>query len=104
MDVVVRSVRSVTPRIKSFELADPTGAPCGRLERFAFFDDVANEEVLWNDEKIYDREGFQVVVHQQQVWVVACNKALTFRLVGAISNLCAELPFLALELEFFIAC
>ena len=30
---------------------DPAGAACGCRERFAFFDNVANEKVLWNDEK-----------------------------------------------------
>jgi hypothetical protein len=34
--------------------SDPTGAARGCRERFAFFDGVANEEVLWNDEKIYE--------------------------------------------------
>lgn len=68
------------------------------------FDDLAHKKVLRNDEEIHDGKGFEVVIHQEQVGIVACRKALAFHLVRAISNLHAESALLAFQFEFLFAC
>lgn len=56
---------------------DPACATCSRCERLALLDDVANEEMLGHDEEIYDRKGFQIVVRQPEVRIVArCQKSI----------------------------
>src|SRR5215472_8207350 len=83
---------------------NPTRAARSGFQGFALLDNVTNEEMLGDDEQVHDRQRFQVVVHQQQIWIVACNKALPFRVVGAVSHLGPELSLLALEFEFLVAC
>src|ERR1700674_1194614 len=82
---------------------NPARAPCGYSERLSFLDDLTDEEVLRHDEEIDDRERFKIVVHQEQIWIVARRQPLAFRLERAVYNLGAEFAFLALKLEFFFA-
>ena len=69
MDVVVRSVRSVTPRIKSFELADPAGAPLPAFEAGSHVDvtlpnGLVRSYSLLNDSR--ERNRYVIAVLREQ--------------------------------------
>src|SRR5882724_1903030 len=59
--------------------------------------------MLWNDEQIHDRERFEIVVHQQEVWIIACSQTLAFGLEFTVQNLRAKFSSLALQLKLFAA-
>jgi hypothetical protein len=59
--------------------------------------------MLRHDEQIDDRKRLEIVVHQEQIWIVAGGQTLAFRLEGAVDNPRSEFPFLALEFELFVA-
>lgn len=78
MDVVVRSVESVTPRIKSFELADPAGAPLPAFEAGSHVDvslpnGLVRSYSLLNDSR--ERHRYVIAVLREEaggggsVWV-----------------------------------
>jgi hypothetical protein len=82
---------------------NPPCAPRGCSERLSFLDDLADEEVLRHNEEIDDGERFEVVIHQEQVWIVARRQPLAFGLECAIDYPRAEFAFLALEFELLFA-
>ena len=57
--------------------------------------------MLGHNEQIDDREGFQIVVHEQQVRIIAGGQTLALRLECTIDNSRAEFTLLAFELKFF---
>jgi hypothetical protein len=59
-------------------------------------DDLADEEMLWHDEQVYDGEGFQIVIHQQKIGIVAGGQTLAFGMKLAVQNFRAESTLLAL--------
>jgi hypothetical protein len=59
--------------------------------------------VLRHDEKVDDRKRLEVVIHQQQVWIVVRRETLAFRVEFAVENFRAEFTLLALEFEFLAA-
>ena len=59
--------------------------------------------MLGNDEQINDREGFEVVIHEEQIRIVARGQTLAFRFECAVDHSRAELAFLALEFELLVA-
>lgn len=75
---------------------DPAGAPCGHRQRLALLDDFADEEMLRHDEQVYDRQRFEIVVHQQKVGIVAGGQTLALGFELTVQNLCAEFSLLAL--------
>src|ERR1700754_1325110 len=83
--------------------ADPAGAPCGRRQRRPLLDDIADEKVLRHDEQVNDRKRLEVVIHQQQIWVVVRRETLAFRVEFPVENFRAEFALLALEFEFLAA-
>src|SRR4051812_24813162 len=82
---------------------DPTRAPRSGGKRFSLFDDFAGEKVFGYDEQIDDRKRLEIVVHEEQVWIVARSKALALRLERAVDDPRSEFSLLALKLEFLIA-
>jgi hypothetical protein len=68
----------------------------GGGQRLSFFDDLADEKVLGHDEKIHDRKRPEIVIHQEQVWIVARRQTLALGLEGAIDNPRSEFALLAL--------
>ena len=59
--------------------------------------------MFWHDEQIDHRKRLEVVVHQEQVRIVACGQALALGLEGAVNNPYPKLALLALEFEFLVA-
>jgi hypothetical protein len=55
------------------------------------------------DEQIDDRKRLEIVVHQKQVWIVACGQTFAFGLECAVDNPRSEFALLALEFEFLAA-
>jgi len=82
---------------------NPARAPRGCSERLSFLDDLADEEVLRHNEEIDDRERLEIVIHQEQIWIVARRQPLAFRLERPVDHPRSEFAFLALEFEFLIA-
>jgi hypothetical protein len=56
--------------------ADPTGAPRSRSQRLSFLDDLPNEKMFRHDEQINDRKRLEIVVHEEQVWIVVPRELL----------------------------
>src|SRR4051794_4480961 len=83
--------------------SDPSRAPRGRRQRFALLDDLGDEKMLWHDEQVDDRERLQVVVHQQQVGIIARGQPLALGPERAVDDAGAEPALLALQLELLAA-
>ena len=83
--------------------ADPARAPRCDGERLSFFDDLADEEVLRHNEQINDRQRFEIVVHEEQIGIVAGSQALALRLECAVDNPRSEFALLAFEFELLLA-
>jgi hypothetical protein len=49
---------------RSSRMFDPIQPARRRRERLSFLDDVADEEMLRDDQQVDDRERLEVVVHQ----------------------------------------
>jgi len=81
---------------------DPACTSRGDSERLSFFDDLADEKVLRHDEEINDRQRLEIVVHQEEIRIVARGEAFALSLERAIDNPCSELSLLTLEFEFFV--
>jgi hypothetical protein len=81
----------------------PAGASRSDGERLTFLDDLADEEMLRHNEQIDDRKRLEIVVHQEQVRIVARGETLAFRLERTVDNPRSELAFLTLEFELLIA-
>ena len=56
-----------------------------------------------HNEQINDRKRLEVVVHQEQIWVVAGSQTFAFRLERAVHYPRSEFAFLAFEFELLIA-
>jgi hypothetical protein len=82
---------------------DPARAPRGGGERPSFLDDFADEKMFRHNEQINDRERLEVVIHQEQVWVVAGSQTLAFRLKCTVDNPRSEFAFLAFEFDLLLA-
>jgi hypothetical protein len=65
-------------------------------QRLALLDDLADEEMFWHNEQVYDRERFEIVVHEQKVGIVACGQTLALGFELSVQNLCAKFALLAL--------
>jgi len=59
--------------------------------------------MLRHDEQIHDRKRFEIVVHEEQVRIVARSQTFAFRLEGTIDNPRPELAFLTFQFELFAA-
>jgi hypothetical protein len=70
-----------------------TAAAARPLTRLALLDGLADEEMFGHDEQIHDRERFEIVVHQQQVGIVACGQTLALVLNSPSRTLAPNLPF-----------
>ena len=44
--------------------SDPARAPCRGSQRFSLLNDLADEEVLRDDEEVDDRKRFEIVVQE----------------------------------------
>ena len=56
-----------------------------------------------HNEQINDRKRLEVVVHEEQIWIVAGSQTLAFRLECAVDDPRSEFAFLTFEFELFIA-
>src|ERR1700687_1390100 len=83
--------------------ADPARTSGRGGERLSLFDDLADEKMLRHDEEINDRKRLEIVVHEEQVGIIACSQTFAFRLECAVDNPRAKFAFLTLELELLIA-
>lgn len=83
--------------------ADPAGPSRSGCQRLSLLDDLPDKEVLRHDEQVHDRKRFEVVVHQEQIRIVADGKAFAFGLERSIDDSRSEPAFLALEFEFLFA-
>ena len=49
--------------------------------------------MLWHDEQVYDGEGFQIVIHQQKIGIVAGGQTLAFGMKLPSRIFAPNLPF-----------
>lgn len=59
--------------------------------------------MLRHNEQVDDRKRLEIVIHQQQIWIVVRRQTLAFRVEFPVENFRAESALLALEFELLAA-
>jgi hypothetical protein len=59
--------------------------------------------VLWHDKQTNDRKRLEIVVHEEQVRIIAGSQTLALRLECAVDDSRAEFALLTLKFELFTA-
>jgi hypothetical protein len=60
------------------------------------------KKVLWDDKEIDDFATPQIIVQQEEIWIVCRRKTFAHGAKCAIKNLCTKFILLAFELVFFL--